>query len=1050
MSLILGMPTHPARKLKAILFDKLLVLHYTLICMFPRTRPTEWTYASDVKEWINNILPGLSCKALQRATVEEMPESSLGRADILIYNTTNEVHTVISVKRPEISALDEKFKAEAKDYAEKYRARFFVTHNVNILALWDGVTGKLIEQFPITYVRELAGYRAKTDEIKESFKGFLRWYKQRLELGQSPRPIDESIAEVLRQHVKGVIQETSFVSFIVEKAESNIEFRQQFDQWVLDQGWEKAKDRGEVEKFSETLAQQFIYILINKCIFYFVLRAQYPSLPDLTLPPDADYDYETFQRILQVFFTRAKEISKDYETIFDTNFIDTLPAPKETISEILKIIHYIKAFDYKGIGYDVIGKIYERLIMDEERHLMGQFFTPAHVADLILGFCLKDGSSIVMDPACGSGTFLVRAYQRLKFLGGRDSHQHLLAQLWGIDIARFPAHLATINLAIRDLQAEENYPHIVHKDFFDIEGSDTTIEIGIHGHIPLSLSYTAQAEIESLRKEKLKKEIPVMDAVVGNPPYTRHEELHEELFGENYKKKLQNRIKDDFPDLELSERAGIYTYFIPHGFKFLKKDGGRLGFVTLRQWLDTDYGESIREFVKRKSLIIAIIESQNERWFPDAQMLPIICIFERVKKPCAQHWVRFVQLKKKLEEFIPSLGEVGDATKEARHWEEIDKFVERIENADTETRTLVYTYEDRELRIMDSDDLRILMIRQEKLRSTEKWSKFLRAPAAYFKLLERAKGSLCPLEDLVEVKYGVKPGVTKFFCLGSARNPFQIKKTKGFYVLEQNGQRQYEIEDSYVFPAITKIKPHKKIKIEEGDGYLLSVAEFKEDLQLAKRKVLDYIKWGESPIYKLRGSNEWVGADKSPTCASRSPWYNLGLSNRKKPQIICPGIFWGRHIVFWNEAQVHTTDSQAEFHPKDPTTAKALCAILNSTFMALVFEFAGRNIENRDKTISNQIKIDEFRSIPCIDLRKLNSKIIKKLERAFDNISNRDVETLDKEIQKPDRTDLDKIVFIDILGLKNNEMQEIREATAQLFMDRIQRLQEGEIEEESD
>ena len=48
-------------------------------------------------------------------------------------------------------------------------------------------------------------------------------------------------------------------------------------------------------------------------------------------------------------------------------------------------------------------------------------------------------------------------------------HEEILDKLWGNDIAKFPAHLSTINLAINDLGVLKNYPNILQSDFFALQ-----------------------------------------------------------------------------------------------------------------------------------------------------------------------------------------------------------------------------------------------------------------------------------------------------------------------------------------------------------------------------------------------------------------------------------------------------------------------------------------------------------------------------------------------------------------------------------------------------
>jgi hypothetical protein len=76
-----------------------------------------------------------------------------------------------------------------------------------------------------------------------------------------------------------------------------------------------------------------------------------------------------------------------------------------------------------------------------------------------------------MDPACGGGTFLVRAYARKKLLAPSLNHTRLLQTIYGVDVSRFAAHLSTINLAARELIDTENYPRVLASDFFRVRAN---------------------------------------------------------------------------------------------------------------------------------------------------------------------------------------------------------------------------------------------------------------------------------------------------------------------------------------------------------------------------------------------------------------------------------------------------------------------------------------------------------------------------------------------------------------------------------------------------
>src|SRR5205085_1865304 len=179
-------------------------------------------------------------------------------------------------------------------------------------------------------------------------------------------------------------------------------------------------------------------------------------------------------------------------------------------------------------NYEVIGQIFEGLLSVEERHKFGQHYTRSEVVDLINAFCIRRPDVKVLDPSCGGGTFLVRAYQRKSDLAeGALRHQEIIAQLFGFDISAYPVHLTTINLATRNLKEGANYPRVARKDFFKVNPGEKVF------NIPSGDDEETDAEV-----------MPEVGAIVGNPPYVRQEKINE-YYGGAYKKLLQDMARTD-------------------------------------------------------------------------------------------------------------------------------------------------------------------------------------------------------------------------------------------------------------------------------------------------------------------------------------------------------------------------------------------------------------------------------------------------------------------------------------------------------------------------
>lgn len=101
---------------------------------------------------------------------------------------------------------------------------------------------------------------------------------------------------------------------------------------------------------------------------------------------------------------------------------------------------------------DVFRHLYEEVVDSDTRHELGEFFTPKWIAELIVRNTVASSSDTVLDPACGSGTFLVMALKKKAQLqSSRGSLQssdvaRLLDQVSGIDVNPLSVTLARTNL----------------------------------------------------------------------------------------------------------------------------------------------------------------------------------------------------------------------------------------------------------------------------------------------------------------------------------------------------------------------------------------------------------------------------------------------------------------------------------------------------------------------------------------------------------------------------------------------------------------------------
>jgi len=91
---------------------------------------------------------------------------------------------------------------------------------------------------------------------------------------------------------------------------------------------------------------------------------------------------------------------------------------------------------------DLLKKLYQYLVPQEVRHKLGEYYTPDWLAELLLNEVGYDGNTLkrFLDPACGSGTFLVLAIQRAKEYGkshkepALETVKRIVENIWGFDL----------------------------------------------------------------------------------------------------------------------------------------------------------------------------------------------------------------------------------------------------------------------------------------------------------------------------------------------------------------------------------------------------------------------------------------------------------------------------------------------------------------------------------------------------------------------------------------------------------------------------------------
>lgn len=226
-----------------------------------------------------------------------------------------------------------------------------------------------------------------------------------------------------------------------------------------------------------------------------------------------DYFNARYTRLLQDAYRSG---AKFYAAAFNETEHDwVLDLADDTLSRSVEWAMYRFArFDFTSIRGDILTGIYDRFLDPSQRKAQGEFYTPPSIARYMLDRLGLGPEDAVLDPACGSGTFLIERYQQAvgenadRGLATYEEACAAIARLAGNDLNPFSAVLTQIQLLWHLL----SFGHEVRK----------------HGIPPIMVSERANSLVPTnLRDQTTTRfgdiDLPGYAAVIGNPPYVRPE-----------------------------------------------------------------------------------------------------------------------------------------------------------------------------------------------------------------------------------------------------------------------------------------------------------------------------------------------------------------------------------------------------------------------------------------------------------------------------------------------------------------------------------------------
>lgn len=316
----------------------------------------------------------------------------------------------------------------------------------------------------------------------------------------------------------------------------------------------------------------------------------------------------------EVFFRKYRDEGKTYRVINDELFreaieewpdtfeaTDRIKLPPQRLNLAVPLLENIRLLETGQGELEIIDAAFEHLITEVAKGKKGQYFTPRHVIKMCVKMLNPKESEYIVDPACGSGGFLLHSmYHVWESLPTEPAKKKYAGKyVYGLD---YDDNMRRISQALMLIGGDGRH-HIFKRDSLDAR--DWTSSDSDEARVALRPLLRRLEHAPDNEENQKTFRFLNFDILMTNPPFA----------GENPEAALLRQYELAKKDGKLKNNVERHILFIERSLDMVKP-GGRLAIVLPQGVFNNTNMEYIREWLFDKARILAVVGLHGNTFKP--------------------------------------------------------------------------------------------------------------------------------------------------------------------------------------------------------------------------------------------------------------------------------------------------------------------------------------------------------------------------------------------------------------------------------------------------